>query len=222
MADAGHLMTRIAREWPGRTVACIATGPSLVAEDVERLRGLRTIAINDAYKLAPWADVLYACDSKWWGWHKGVPEFAGRKFALEPPADARSRKLMETLKHFPRPHWAYPDVARLKGTGRFGLELEPDGLRLGSNSGYQAINLAVHFGAARILLLGYDMQGDHRHFFGVHPDQSKPPFRLCLEAFETLVAPLKELGVEVINCTRRTALHCFPEMSLEDALRKAA
>ena len=37
----------------------------------------RVIAVNDAWRLAPWADILYACDGRWWRHHKGVPEFTG-------------------------------------------------------------------------------------------------------------------------------------------------
>jgi hypothetical protein len=33
-----------------------------------------------------------------------------------------------------------------------------------------------------------------------------------------MVEPLERSGVEVINCTRRTALETFPLMALEDAL----
>lgn len=191
---------RVPRLWPGGTVACLGTGPSLVAADIELLRGRveGVIAINDAYRLAPWADVLYACDAKWWYWHKGMPEFQGLKFSVDPVA-----------RH-------YPGVTILRKTGDAGLELDPTAVRTGRNSGYQAINLAVHLGATRVLLLGYDMKGDH--FFGHHPDNSKPPFAICLQRFATLVEPLKAAGVTVINCSRSTALTCFPHRSLEDAL----
>jgi hypothetical protein len=72
---------------PGGTVVCIGGGPSLTRDDVDYCRGKAfVIAINDAYKLAPWADALYACDGLWWRWHKGVPSFDGPKFALTKPA----------------------------------------------------------------------------------------------------------------------------------------
>lgn len=191
----------VPRLWPGATVVCLGTGPSLTAADVASVRGrARVIAINDAYKLAPWADVLYACDAKWWAWHKGVPTFPGLKYAIQAGADR------------------WPGVQLLRKTGDTGLELSPHGLRTGSNSGYQAIGLAVHLGAARILLLGYDMTGGAAHFFGKHPDGSGPPFKLCLERFATLVAPLRERGIDIVNCTRTTALRCFPCQPLEQAL----
>jgi hypothetical protein len=190
----------VVRAWPGATVVCLGTGPSLTTADVEHCRGLRVIAVNNAYTLAPWADALYAADLKWWKWHKGVPDFAGAKYSVEPTI------------------WA--GVHALRNTGRTGLERDPSCLKTGYNSGYQAINLAVHLGAARIVLLGYDLKGDH--FFGAHPDRSRPPFPLCLEAFPTLVAPLAEAGVEVINCTPGSSLRCFPMATLASVLERAA
>lgn len=199
----------IPRLCPQGTAICLGGGPSLTAADVEACRGQGTvIAINDAYKLAPWAEVLYACDDKWWRWHKGVPDFQGRKFALEPwRSEAR-----------------FPDVTVLKNAGIDGLELTPGALRNGRNSGYQAINLAVQLGAVRVLLLGYDMRvapGGKSHWFGEHPDGAPPQVQMFLPHFTTLVAPLKAAGVEVLNCSRQTALKAFPRQSLEKALAHA-
>jgi hypothetical protein len=198
----------IPRAWPGETVVCIAGGPSLTAEDVAAVRGrARVIAINDAYKLAPWADVLYACDSKWWRWHRGVPSFSGPKYALE------------------RSSAKFPGVQVLRHTGTTGLERDPGAVRTGKNSGYQAINVAVHFGAARILLLGYDMSrgpDGKEHWFGHHPNCQRSPFESFRRHFETLVDPLAALGVTVINCSRRTALQAFPRLPLEEALTGSA
>ncbi|HUU83311.1 MAG TPA: hypothetical protein VM243_07390 [Phycisphaerae bacterium] len=161
----------------------------------------RVIAVNDAFRVAPWAEVMYACDAKfwYWHWHKGARDFAGLKFSIDPAAKR------------------YRGVTVLRKTGDTGLERDPSGLRAGRNSGYQAINLAVHLGAVRIVLLGYDMRGDGKgdHFFGAHPDSSKPPFPVCLQRFATLVDPLRAAAVEVINCTRRTALTVFPCRPLE-------
>ena len=46
----------------GCTVAIIAGGPSLTQNQVNMVEGFPTIAVNDAYKLAPWANILYGCD----------------------------------------------------------------------------------------------------------------------------------------------------------------
>ena len=190
--------------WPGSTIVCLGGGPSLTAADVEACRGqARVIAINDAYRQAPWADVLYACDAQWWTWHKGVPSFTGLKYSLTLPTTNA---------------WG---VQILRNDGPHGLATKPDSLRTGSNGGYQAINLAVHLGAARILLLGYDMArtGGKTHWFGEHPKRSAPPpFGKMLQAFPTLVAPLAARGVEVFNCTPTTALKTFPRRALHECL----
>lgn len=195
----------VPRLFPGSTVVCMASGPSLTADDVASCQGrARVVAVNDAVRYAPWADVLYACDRDWWHRHPETAQFAGLKFALRQPP---SRE----------------DVCVLKQSGSSGLERDPGALRTGLNSGYQAINLAVHLGASRILLLGYDMQlaqNGRMHFY------DKPPRRLArltgfanwLPMFDTLVQPLKELGIEIVNCTRRTALTCFPCRSLAETL----
>jgi hypothetical protein len=201
-------LPRVPRAWPGATVVCIAGGPSLTAEDVATVRGrARVIAVNDAYRLAPWADVLYACDAKWWGWHKGVKSFTGPKYALE--RSAAKWQGVQVLRH----------------TGTTGLEDDPGALRTGKNSGYQAINLAVHFGAARILLLGYDMQTGPKgeeHWFGHHPNMARSPLAVFRRHYDSLVEPLRARGIEVLNCSRSTALDAFPVVPLEEALAHVA
>lgn len=210
----GLQFATIPRRWPGGTVACLATGPSLTKADVDYIRGKvdGVIVINNAIDLAPWADVLYACDGKWWHWRymdhspltpeqcATVRNYQGTRYAMR--EDAR--------------RWAAHGVQMIRKGPKQGLDPRPDSLAHGYNSGYQALGLAVKFGATRILLLGYDMRGGHFH--GAHPDNTKPPFSLCIPIFATLVAPLAALGVEVINCTRKTALTCFPRVPLEVAL----
>jgi len=202
-------MASVPKAWPGETVVCLATGPSLTADDVNYCRGkAKVIAINDAYTLAPWADALYACDARWWHWHKGVPSYTGPKWSLEHSAWAAHRD-------------KYADVQRLRNTGPAGLENDPGALRNGRNSGYQAIGLAVHYGASRIVLLGYDMQprGGKTHFFGEHPNRSVSPFAMFRSAFVALVKPLEKRKIELVNCSRETALTMFPRADLRQVLQ---
>lgn len=195
---------RVPRDFPGGTVLCVASGPSLTQEDVEYCRGRvdMAIAVNTSYQAVPWAYALYAADAHWWDWNKGARGFDGMRYSLS----------TEAAK------WG---VSILRNAGKDGLELSPDGLKTGCNSGYQAINLAVHYGSKRIILLGYDMQlgdGQKAHWHADHPHGRPSPFSVFREKFATLVRPLAELGVEVINCTPRTALTCFPRRPLREAL----
>lgn len=190
--------------WPGSTVVCLASGPSLSQKDVDTCRGVaQVIAIKDSIRMAPWAPVLYACDAKWWRAHPETKTYTGLKYGLEMQADRT-------------------DVQILRNTGDTGLERQPDGLKNGRNSGYQAINLAVHLGASRIVLIGYDCQpasnGQH-HWFGNHVySNAAPPYGLFLERFSTLPEGLRRSGVTVVNATNGSALPYFPIVSLDEAL----
>ena len=189
---------------PGGTVVCIASGPSLTKDDVEYVRGKadRVIVVNNGYQIAPWADFLVASDLQWWNWHKGAKDFKGIKYA--------------TSKHV---KWS--GVQILRNEGGSGLSLNPSGIKHGLNSGYRGINVAVHLGAKRIILLGYDLQqGPNReeHWHGEHPNRSRSPYKVFIKRFQTLVEPLQELGIEVINCSPRTALECFPVKPLREVL----
>jgi hypothetical protein len=116
-----------------------------------------------------------------------------------------------------------PHAQVLQNTGILGLEEAPTGLRTGKNSGYQAINLAYHLGAARVVLVGYDMRPDAKgrhHWFGSHPYPTlDPPYPALLEYFGTIAGPLAARGVEVLNATPDSALSCFRRATLEEALR---
>jgi hypothetical protein len=63
---------------------CIASGPSLTQQDVDHCRSKgKVYAVNNVHTLAPWADVLYACDQAWWDEHKSVPDFPGEKWTID-------------------------------------------------------------------------------------------------------------------------------------------
>jgi hypothetical protein len=202
--------TRVARLWPGETCVILGGGPSLVQADVDAVRGkARVLAIKEAGAcslpgrppMAPWADVLYACDPKYWKYEQGAPGFAGLKYALAPQTTP------------------WPGVQVLRDTGHEGLELQPDGLRTGHNSGYQAVNLAVHLGCARLVLLGFDMwpgpDGQH-NWFGRHPNHVVSPYAIFLARFATVAPALTAAGVTVLNASRRTVMNAFPRVALED------
>ncbi len=206
----------VPQDWHAATVAVIGGGPSVTQQQVDLLRDrVRVIAINDAYRLAPWADVLYFCDCKWWRWHnKKLTDWRGLIVRLQGGDHDFGDSRIKVLRNLDQ---------------RYGLAERRDGLHTGQNSGYQAINLAVHFGAARILLIGFDMQAavvDGRpktHWFGDHPGgTSDRVYAQMLKHFPSLLEPLKKRGVDVINCTPHSALKCFPMRKLEDVMASLA
>lgn len=184
--------------FPGETVFILGGGPSLEGFDAIKLAGRRVIALNNRWKLKPDADVLLAPDRRWWRWNKGKIAFRGPLKITTQPA-------------------APPGVLLMEYGGRGGLSASPSCLN-GRNAGHQGINLAVHLGAARIVLLGFDQKADERG--RTHDDPHRIPTdpadyaQTMMPEFETLIAPLARLGVEVLNATPGSALECFPKIKL--------
>lgn len=204
---------RVPAIWPGDTFAILGGGPSITAEQVVACKGrARVIAINDQLRLAPWANVHYFCDNKWWKWHHGASwytAFEGLRITLENPDVCAQDRSCNPVQN----------------VGATGLCAARNGVMTGRNSGYQAINLAVHLGAKRILLLGFDMRAivEQRkaktHWFGDHPGGTSPSvYGTMLENFPSLVKPLAERGIEVVNCTPGSALGVFRRSDIESEL----
>lgn len=185
----------------------IASGPSLRKQDVASLEGQHVLCINENYLLAPWAPVLYASDGRWWDWHQNRPElkaFKGRKITQDEEAAGRY------------------GLEYIKSVDADGLSRDPAYVHKGSNSGIQAINLAYHLGARRVVLLGFDMQatGGKTHWHGRHPGEADDygPWHKWIRRYEGVARDADLMGLEIINATRETALTCFPRKPLSSLL----
>ncbi len=189
------------------------------------------IAVNDAWRMNPWADALYACDNKWWSQHEGCPLFGGEKWSSHDPRD-------EDSPNWKLPSQKHPNFWPEGMAARYGLRLvegrrvtieechfstDPAFINYGDNSGFQAVNLALLWGCKTIVLIGFDMQstGGKHHFFGDHPpgigQANQPPFSKMIRFFERASTRLPD-GVRIINATPGSALQCFEIMELADAL----
>ena len=200
-----RLRTPVAR-WTSAIV--VASGPSLnphVAEAV-RLRqspSCGVIAVKDAHMLVPFADVLYACDARWWTHHRGVPSFMGDKWSSHGPG--ANDKRLTAVRY---------DLSLIAGAERPGFSQERELIHYGYNSGFQAVNLALHMCTrpARITLVGFDMRvgaDGRRHFFGNHPWETGQGFTRFIEAFDEAARRLPA-DVTIVNATPGSALTCFP------------
>jgi hypothetical protein len=192
----------IVRDWEGQTVAIFASGPSMTSAVAEQYRALRSIAINNqAMDCAPWADIIYGSDLKWWlHYWPLVAKLPGRKVSVQ------IGKPLEGVEYL-RPSSQVFDE-------------RPEYLSTGANSGYAALCLACKLGAARVLLCGYDMGERHgrfrRHDYPANLN-SRPRFADWLPRFARLAPVLKTRGVDVINCTPDSSLTCFPFQSTPSA-----
>jgi hypothetical protein len=234
----GERFSEVVREWEAATVAILAGGPSLTREafvDVGRLRtgssSFKAIAVNDAYLLAPYADVCHFADSQWWRWQTdGIARpmigmtaenvrarfasFAGQKCSLL----WSGSNITDDCVH----------ILRCKRAAQGdehggGISLDPKMLASGRNSGYQALNLAILAGAKKILLFGFDGAQDEAgrsHWFGENP--RSVPWQLFFESmrrsFSAAEREIVAAGITVINCNLRSAIDSFPKMTLEEAI----
>lgn len=155
---------------------------------------------------APFADVLYACDWRWWHeyFDKVRVNFRGEMWSCS--EQARDQFGL---------YW-------IRGAPGDGLHSDVDTILHGMNSGHQAINLAHVFGAARILLLGYDCQhtGGKSHWHGNHPKTLGNARCVAhwAKGFARQAQDAKLRGVEIINCSRATALRCFTRGVITECL----
>lgn len=198
--------------WPGEACIIAATGPSLTEAVAEQCRGHHVIAVNDAHRRLPWAEVLYAGDRDWWELHQGCPDFAGEKWSAHEPKLNDKSAIAE--------RYGLQLVAGPRQVDAPGFSLDPTRIHYGNSSAFQAINLAILFGASTIYLVGFDMRTTTpRHFFGDHADPAMNMSRYehFLPAFNAAARMLREEapGVRIINCTPGSALRCFPRGELE-------
>lgn len=206
------------RLWPGETAAILASGPSMTRQIADSVRHLRTIAVSNqgidnvvdgeiVPAFAPWADVLYSADKRWWQENPQATNFAGLKVTIAPQGGHG---------------FEHPSVKVMGNGGAKGIDLRRTHLTTGGNSGFQAVHLAMHLGATRILLCGFDMHARTGldHWFGPHPWRQKfsSPYSLFIRRFAEAAPLFARAGVEVINCTPGSALNCFRCLSLEEAL----
>lgn len=202
-------------QYTGYTVVCIAGGTSVTQKQVDycKNKGWKAIAINDAYRLAPWADILYACDNKWWRWNPEALSFKGRKITHE--QKKRWDKILRNKNVEDLPN---PSLEIMISDGKSVFEEEPLGhsqtrIKHGSNSGFQALCIALLMGASRVILLGYDMKPKDgvSHWFGEHPEGKQCDTRYTdwLGEFPALKKFADMRGQEIINCSPYTDLKCF-------------
>lgn len=197
-------------DWSGRAVAIVASGPSAKKAGVASLKDrLPVLAIKRNVELAPFADVVYGCDHPWWRSVHGLKDFPGLKLAYAPRACDQygCRKVDIEVA-----------VDRIL-TERVGL------VGSGGNSGFQALNLAVQFGARRVLLIGFDLHdrgGVHWYgrntAMGMNNPTEAENFPRWRRAFAAAATELAGLGVEVVNASPLSDLKGFRQQGVAATL----
>lgn len=192
-------------DWSNQSCVIIGGGPSAIIFGTAGLRfRARTVVINRAYELMPSADMLYACDAKFWKAHPRALAFQGLKVCAESVS-------YDTVKRV--------SIVRERGQFSRGMHFDnPGEIGGGYNSGFQALNLVAQTGCRRIMLIGFDAtteRGEHWH--GRHdPPLTNPTPALCKhwrEALDAQAPVLAARGIAVVNGSALSALTQFPKVS---------
>lgn len=189
------------RLWPGERCFILGGGPSLPVAALDSLRAQRTIAVNNAYKVAMWADAMFFGDCRWYKHHgAGLVDFAGLKVTT-----------CVTWEREPGIRFLHKELMP------YGISEDPTKLRWNYSSGACAMNLAAHLGVSEIVLLGFDMHRGsdgsynfHRDYVETPPSLGRNPYPRFLLPFPTIKADLDRLGIRVVNATPGSALDLWP------------
>lgn len=166
--------------------------------------------INETWRLAPWADLLYACDHHWWMRRApGAHEFQGLR--VQGHIGARDALYPGCMHGFV--------LAKSKSRMIF----EGAAIGAGGHSGFQAINMVARTGCTEIILLGFDLTtsgGSHWH--GDHgAGLTNPNDRFladCARILDAQHTHLAARGISVVNASRVTSLSKYKRASVDEAL----
>ncbi len=186
--------------------------------DAAKEKGFDIFVCNNAYQLAPYADLLYGCNYAWWQHYwQDVKDLPAEKWTVN--RDAADEFGINWIAEKNAP----------------GLSTDPDVIHHGHGSGYSLVSMAYRAGAERIVLLGYDLKyardydagtrnagSTPRHFFenGEYPEsmQHWPSMQVRNGVHVELCALYDSIAkqglVEIINATPDSAITCFPKVDI--------
>lgn len=198
-------------DWRDECVAIVASGPTIKLVNVDCLKDrVHVIAIKQTLEKCRWAEIVYGCDAAWWNHRKGLPEFRGIK-----------------LSHGTAAIQQFKDIRKvsIKMVDEILVD-EPLLVGNGGNSGFQAVNLAIQFGAKNIILIGFDLHDrGGAHWYGRNTAWGmNNPMRVNFDrwrnGFDAVKRRIKELDVDVVNVSPDSDLHAFRKQPLDEVLRE--
>lgn len=194
----------VPREWPGERCFVICGGESVKTQrELIGQLSCRIIAVKHGVLLRPDADVLF---------------FAGERPAeIAPPCLTAFRGSYVVVRG--RGHACFPESSKRvwRTTTHERWATDPTEVA-GFDAGTSAINLAMHFGATEIVVVGYDMKGG-RWFTGevTHylPQPPESDFQRHLAPLPALAQHAAALGIRIVNCSPTSRVTCFERQPLE-------
>ena len=186
--------------WKGQRCFIIAGGESVNDFDLKTLEGEHTIGINLAFrKFNP--EIIFGYDARLWGWIESNESGPDDKKLFD---NCNAIKIWSDAAAAPLPE----DIVTANSIGRQGLSRKfSEGLGMGTNSGFGAINIALLLGASEIYLIGFDFYGDRWHAgYPQHGEAGNDFHRQCYE--ETSIE-YREFPSRIINLNPKSKLKIF-------------
>ena len=206
--------------WKGRRCFILGGGPSLKGFDFSKLNGELVIACNRSFESFPSAAIMIAQDARLWGWYESgqLGEEARQKFQ-----QYKGFKSWVNVQAFPYPE----DVFIINTTHVRNFNWDDynysQGLPWCSNTGLDALCLAVCLGASPIYLLGFDCYGKDgktANFHAGYPDHNEEKiYKDSMVPNFNDFSPQINAVAKVVNLNPKSELKCFEFGKFSDIKR---
>lgn len=200
--------------WKGEDAFVIGGGPSVTAEDIESLRGRRTIVVNQSYLKADFCDYLFFADLRWWDreFKERNDKLLGFKGEIITTCTQAEHERLKYLKRI------------VPVSARTGMSKQRDTVCMERTSLQGAMNVCYHLGARRIILLGADNRDAPNGRIHHHDEypwvRHHDSWDIKGEQFGYGAAALENLGVPVINVSMVSTLTFWPKRPLADVIKE--
>jgi hypothetical protein len=199
---------RIEPLWKGEVGYIVGGGTSLLEQNLELIKDRNVIAINSSYLAVPWAQYVVFADMRWFLHHrKALMNFSGKIVSCSTSATGPPQILTMIRKTTP------------------GLATDTRTLMVKNTTLTAAMNLAVHLGVAKIVLLGIDQKAGPDGKIHHHPPHPWKPTADCWRRQQTdlpkVAEDLTALNIECVNASPGSALTIWPIVRLEDHVAAA-
>lgn len=202
--------------WDDAPVLVVGTGPSMKGFNFDRLRGLgHVLAVKASYVDLPWAELCFGLDLHWMKRDERVLN----ELAARMPLWLAVPEENDTLIEPPIIKGAHY-LKRVRANNK--LNLTPDGVEFGGNSGFGAFNFAVLKRAKQIVLFGYDYTSEHycpERYTHQKPGHNARYFPVWARGYNATVEQIKQLGIEVLNASPISSMTAFRKVSHDDAFQ---
>jgi hypothetical protein len=200
---------------PDKVVQEVVSGvslPSIYSPYMSYLHDKHVIGINVAYLIGNWIDIVFFGDASFFLPHQQrLALFPGMKISCHAGVNKHN-----WIKYLPK-----------QNEKKFGISTTPKMVCWNGNSGAAAISVAVHAGAKRIILLGFDMSlnNNRQHWHDLYhrgnkSDPKKLPFSRHLKGFPDINKDAGKMGITILNCSPESKIEVFKKVTLKELINE--